>query len=219
VTAQTAFSLDEIDAALAAAGPRPDQDEQRLAAAVLRMLSAGQPVGVSAAAAAAEIPAPQAAAALQSWPAVFWDEHDQITGFWGLALTGMPHRLRRAGTGLGAWCAWDPLFLARVIGDLEVATADPVTGTAITYRISGDGTITGASHTDSVLSFLRPGQPWDAPGTRRRWPIAATWPTGPARPAMRKGPRTDPLHCRQSLSESWTLITYLVFTWSRSRTR
>ena len=161
MTAQTAFSLDEIDAALAAAGPSPDQDEQRLAAAVLRMLSAGQPVGVPAAAAAAEIPAPRAAAALQSWPAVFWDDHDQITGFWGLALTGMPHRLRRAGTGLGAWCAWDPLFLARVIGDLEVATADPGTGAAITYRISGDGTITGASHADSVLSFLRPGQPWD----------------------------------------------------------
>jgi len=161
MTAQTTFSLDEIDVALAAAGPRPDQDEQRLAAAVLRMLSAGQPVGVSAAAAAAEIPAPRAAAVLQSWPAVFWDDHDQITGFWGLALTGMPHRLRRAGTGLGAWCAWDPLFLARVIGDLDVATADPVTGQAITYRIGGDGTITAASHPNGVLSFLRPGQPWD----------------------------------------------------------
>ncbi len=73
----------------------------------------------------------------------------------------MPHRIRRAGTGLYAWCGWDPLFLARVIGDLEVATADPVTGEAITYRISGDGTITGASHPAAVLSFLRPGQPWD----------------------------------------------------------
>ena len=111
MTAEKATSwLDAIDTALAVAAPSLGEDEQRLAAAVLRMLSAGQPVGVSAAAAAAEIPAPQAAAALQSWPAVFWDEHDQITGFWGLALTGMPHRLRRAGTGLGAWCAWDPLF-------------------------------------------------------------------------------------------------------------
>jgi hypothetical protein len=39
----------------------------------------------------------------------------------------MPHRIRRAGTDLSAWCAWDPLFLARVIGDLEVTTTDPVT--------------------------------------------------------------------------------------------
>ena len=161
MTAQTTFSLDEIDVALAAAGPRPDQDEQRLAAAVLRMLSAGQPVGVSAAAAAAEIPAPRAAAVLQSWPAVFWDGHDQVTGFWGMALAEMPHRLGHAGTGLGAWCAWDPLFLARVIGDLDVATTDPVTSKAISYHIGDDGAITGASHPDAVLSFLRPDQPWD----------------------------------------------------------
>jgi alkylmercury lyase len=98
---------------------------------------------------------------LRSWPAVFWDDHDRVTGFWGLALPGMPHRIRRAGTDLSAWCAWDPLFLARVIGDLEVATADPVTGEAITYRISGDGAVTGASHPAAVLSFLRPDQPWD----------------------------------------------------------
>jgi hypothetical protein len=80
---------------------------------------------------------------------------------WGLALAEMPHRIRRAGIGLYAWCAWDPLFLARVIGDLQVATADPVSGEAITYRIDADGVVTGASRPDAVLSFLRPGQPWD----------------------------------------------------------
>ena len=104
---------------------------------------------------------PQAEAALRSWPAVFRDTRGRVTGFWGLALTGTPHRVRHAGTDLGAWCAWDPLFLARVIGDLDIATTDPVTGEVITYRIARDGTITGASHPDAVLSFLRPGQPWD----------------------------------------------------------
>ena len=140
MTAQSAFSLDAIDATLAAAGPGLDPDEQRLAAAVLRLLSAGEPVSV---------------------PAVFWDGHDQVTGFWGLALAEMPHQIRHAGRDLYAWCAWDPLFLARVIGDLQVATADPVTGEAIAYCIGADGVLTGASHPDAVLSFLRPGQPWD----------------------------------------------------------
>src|SRR5712692_6330458 len=43
---------------------------------------------------------------------------------WGLALAGMPpHRIRHAGADLSAWCAFDPLFLARIIGDLDVATA------------------------------------------------------------------------------------------------
>ena len=92
---------------------------------------------------------------------MFWDGHDQVTGFWGLALAEMPHQIRHAGRDLYAWCAWDPLFLARVIGDLQVATADPVTGEAIAYRIGADGVLTGASHPDAVLSFLRPGQPWD----------------------------------------------------------
>ena len=123
----TTVSLNAIDAALAAA-------RQRLAAALLRLLSAGAPVTIAAAAAAAGMPRARAEPVLRSWPAVFRDDRDRVTGMWGLALAEMPHRIRRAGIGLHAWCAWDPLFLARVIGDLQVATADPVTGEAITYR-------------------------------------------------------------------------------------
>ena len=186
-TQTTIFSLDAIDAALAAAAPSLDEDEQRLAAIVLRLLAAGEPVSIPAAAAVAGMPGPRAEQVLRSWPAVFWDDHGRVTGFWGLALAEMPHRLGHAGTGLGAWCAWDPLFLARVIGDLDVATADPVTGEAITYRIGGDGTITAASHPHAVLSFLRPGQPWGndvittfchyvlhftGPATARQWTSA-----------------------------------------------
>ncbi len=108
------------------------------------------------------MPAPPAGTILRSWPPVFWDEHGQVTGFWGLALAGMPpHRIDSDGTELSAWCAWDPLFLARIIGDLHVTTAEPAAGEAITYRISRDGAITGASHPETVLSFLRPDQPWD----------------------------------------------------------
>jgi alkylmercury lyase len=186
MTAETTAtpSVDAIDAALAAAAGSPGGDEQRLAVAVLRLLAAGKPVPIPAAAAAARLPGTRAGQLLQSWPAVFWDGQDRVTGFWGLSLAEMPHRIRHAGTDLYAWCAWDPLFLARVIGDLEVATADPVTGQAITYRISGDGAITGASHPAAVLSFLRPDQPWDddvmttfchyvlhftSPATAERW--------------------------------------------------
>jgi len=92
---------------------------------------------------------------------VFWDDRDQVTGFSGLTVAEMPpHRIRHAGVDLSAWCAFDLLFLARIIGDLQVATADPVTGEAITYHISPDGAIDGASHPDGALSFLRPDKPW-----------------------------------------------------------
>jgi hypothetical protein len=162
MTAQTTtVSLDTIDAALTAATPGLDEDGQRLAAAVLRLLAAGEPVPIAAAAAAAAMPVSQAELLLRSWPAVFWNDDGRVTGFWGLALAKMAHRIRHAGVGLYAWCAWDPLFLAYVIGDLHVATADPVSGEAITYHICPDGAMTGASHPGSVLSFLRPGRPWD----------------------------------------------------------
>ena len=112
MTAQATFSLDAIDAALAAAGPSPDPDEQRLAAAVLRLLSAGEPVSIPAAATAARIPGPRAEAVLRSWPAVFWDGHDRVTGFWGLALAEMPHQVRHAGRDLYAWCGWEAAVMA-----------------------------------------------------------------------------------------------------------
>jgi hypothetical protein len=186
MTAQTtAVSVDALATAVAAATGQLEQDEQRLAVALFRLLSAGHPVTIPAAAGAAELPSPRAEAILRSWPAVFWDGHGQVTGFWGLALAGMPpHRVQRDETELSAWCAWDPLFLARIIGDLQVTTADPVTGEAISYDIGRDGAITGASHPDAVLSFLRPDQPWDdtvitsfchyvrhftGPATAQRW--------------------------------------------------
>jgi alkylmercury lyase len=160
-TPAAAVSVEAIDAAIATATGQLGEDEQRLAVPVFRLLAAGHPVGIPAAAAAAALPVPRAGAILRSWPAVFWDDHDCVVGFWGLALAEMPpHHIQHAGTGLSAWCAWDPLFLARIIGDLQVTTADPVTGEQIIYRISRDGAIAGASHPDAVLSFLRPGRPW-----------------------------------------------------------
>ena len=183
-TQAPALSVDAIDAALAAATPGLDEGGRRLAAAVLRLLAAGEPVSVPAAAAATGVPASRAGPLLRSWPGVFWDDRGQVTGFWGLALAPMPHRIRRGITDLHAWCAFDPLFLARVIGGLQVTTADPVTSETIAYHIGDDGTVSGASHPRAVLSFLRPSQPWDdnvmttfchyvwhftSPATARRW--------------------------------------------------
>ena len=99
----TAAFVDAIDAALAAATPSLSEDQQRLAVAVLRLLAAGHPVDIAAAAQAAALPAAEAESVLRSWPAVFWDDRDELVGFWGLALGGMPpHRVRRAGIELSA---------------------------------------------------------------------------------------------------------------------
>ena len=162
MTVETNRSLDTLDAAIAAACPDLGEEEQRLAVALFRLLATGEPVGVPALAATTALPAEELETTLRSWPAVFRDDHDRVVGFSGLSIAEMPpHRIRHAGVDLYAWCAWDPLFLARIIGDLEVATQDPVSGELITYRIAGDGTVRDASHPDAVLSFLRPDRPWD----------------------------------------------------------
>ena len=59
-TRTAAVSLDALDTAIAAATGQLGEDEQRLAVAVFRLLSAGHPVSVPAAADAAGMPAPPA---------------------------------------------------------------------------------------------------------------------------------------------------------------
>jgi len=98
---------------------------------------------------------------LHTWPSVYFDHQHRVIGFWGLALQTMPHRLRLSGHDLFAWCAWDPLFLALIVGAMDVATDDPITGDTISYQIGPHGTISCLSHQESVLSFLRRDQPWD----------------------------------------------------------
>ena len=151
----------KIDAALAAAVPSLTAAEQRLACALYRLLAAAEPVTFEAAATAIGTLSGEVEETLRSWPAVFFDGEDRVVGFWGLALAEMPHRLRVAGAEVFAWCAWDPLFLALIVGELEVATDDPVTGDTITYRIDINGGIRDLSHPTSALSLLRPDAPWD----------------------------------------------------------
>lgn len=49
------------------------------------------------------------------------------------------------------WCAWDPMFLAPIVGDAEVETHDPVTGETIRYRVGDDG-IHDLSHHGFLLT-------------------------------------------------------------------
>jgi hypothetical protein len=161
VTINAPITIEELNANLAEAMGTLSLDEERLAVAIYRLLALGQPVPINRAASKLGLPVGEAERTVGSWPAVFFDEQHRIVGFWGLALQPMAHGLRVGGADLFAWCAWDPFFLARIIGDLDVSTDDPMTGQTITYHLGSDGVVTHSSHPDSVLSFLRPDQPWD----------------------------------------------------------
>ena len=67
----------------------------------------------------------------------------------------MPHRLRLDGRELYAWCAWDTLFLPRLIGEeARVESTCRASGEAIALNVSADEA--QASGPEPVLSFLLP---------------------------------------------------------------
>ena len=154
---RTAFDL---DVALAAATPFSSDGDRRLAVSIYRMLATGRPVRVASAAAQARRDVKEAEYTLASWPAVFYDDLGDVVGFWGLCLSPTPHRLRVGTADVFAWCAWDPLFLARIIGPIDVRTEDPVTGATIAYHLTERGELGRSSHRGTALSLMRPDRPW-----------------------------------------------------------
>ena len=152
--------LDTLDAAIASAAPTLSGAEQRLAVAVYRLIASGSPVEISAAAAAAGMPVVAAQRMINSWSGVYQDESERVIGFWGLAIAETPHSLRIGGADAYAWCAWDPMFLALIVGPINVSTQDPVTAETISYEIDVEGVVSNLSHARSAMSFLRPNEPW-----------------------------------------------------------
>jgi len=157
-------TLDELAGEIATALGDLDPAGQRLAIALYRLLAAGRPVAAADLAAAADLPESEVAGALDGWPAVFTDSRGRITGFWGLAVTELSpaHRYESGGRVLYAWCAWDTLFLPARLGQAaRVTSACPVTGEPIELTVIPEG-ISGTSHPAVVVSFLRPGRPFDS---------------------------------------------------------
>lgn len=155
-------AIDRLDDSLAAATPDLDDAGRRLALAAFRRLATGATAPVDALAVDADLGVDTVADRLAAWPGVFRDGHGDVVGFWGIAVPEMEHRLRvGGGPRVHAWCAWDPMFLAPIVGDAAVETDDPVTGETIRYRIDRGG-IRDLSHDGSMVSFLSPDGTWDS---------------------------------------------------------
>lgn len=146
--------------ALLAAAPTLDTRGQQLAKLLYQQLAEGEPVSESRLANGTGLPSEYVAATLASWPGVFRDDAARIIGFWGLALSEMPHTLEVNGVPLYAWCAWDTLFLPGILrAPARVHSLDPQTEEAVELSVTTDG-ITKRSHPDIKVSFLVPDATW-----------------------------------------------------------
>lgn len=154
-------SLETVASALAAASPTFDAEGQRIVRQTFSLLARGRPVPPSAVAEAAAVPTQQAEDSLRSWPGVFWDDHDRVVGFWGLAIDRLEptHRIEVNGRSVYGWCAWDTLFITHMLGtETQVESADPVTGEAVRLTVTPQGVKTFEPQ-DAVVSFLFPDGP------------------------------------------------------------
>lgn len=122
--------IDGLAEAIVAAMPRLDASEREVAIALYRSLAGGRPIRPDDLAHRAALPAAYVADMLARWPGVFRDKAGAVVGFWGLAIPEMPHRVEVDGVGLYTWCAWDPLFIAPVLGKRARVTSHFVPGDA-----------------------------------------------------------------------------------------
>lgn len=152
--------LDTLATSIAGALPDLPAPDRRLIDAIYRSLAAGTPADPATLADANGAPREHVTARLEEWPGVFRDDDGAVVGFWGLAIPPLPHRVTfDGGAQVHAWCAYDPLFLAPLIGPAEVTTTDPVSGATIAYRLGPAGTLAGDDQ--QVVSFLLPEDRWD----------------------------------------------------------
>lgn len=147
-------TLDGLVTSLLGEGLAMGQEDRLVALSLYRLLADGRPVEVPALAASAGQDQATVRAAVSGWSDVFYDDDARIVGFGGLDLRETAHRFELEGTVLFTWCAWDPLFLAPLLGvEARVESRCPVTGRTIALVV-GPGGVGRVSPPEAVLSFM-----------------------------------------------------------------
>ena len=137
---------------------RAEAGAQRVQLALYRLIAAGLPVDPDGLALAVGRDPVEVAEILAAIPAsnFLYDSGGQIVGFRGLGQVPTRHHLGFAGKRLFAWCAFDCLFLAALLGGaLEVASACPASGAEIRLTVTPKG-VAAAGPESTVLSFVTP---------------------------------------------------------------
>ncbi len=142
--------------------PKLGSTERRVAVGVYRLLAEGAPVMLARLAESQSLSETSVREILSRWPGVYYDGNKSVIGFWGLALSDMPHRFQVDGTTLYTWCAWDSLFIPQIIGKTaRVESSDPQTGEKVSLVVEPNR-IKKLEPPDTVVSFLTSKRVFDA---------------------------------------------------------
>ena len=118
----------------------PACEDAPLALALLRLLARGKPVTEAMLAADAGRAIDDVAAQLARWLNIERDADSAVIGFSGLTLRPTDHSIQVDDRQLHTWCAWDTLFLPRMLGvTAHVSSTCPVSGRRIQLVVAPDG--------------------------------------------------------------------------------
>lgn len=149
-------SVDGVAHALSESMPPLAGEERRLALTLIRMLAEGEPVSTAAFAERASLDPQTVERLIDGVPGLHRDDAGRVIGFLGISLGETPHRFEVDGATLYAWCAWDTLFLPRMIGKAaRVRSSCRETGEAIALIVSPDA-VEELSPQGAVVSMLVP---------------------------------------------------------------
>lgn len=136
--------------------PGLDAERRKLAIAIYRLLAKGEAVGYGELAGATGLPEGHLREVVGQWPGVF-HEGERIIGFWGLtSAAASKHRFEVEGRQLYTWCAWDTLFIPKILAkSARVETPDPLTGEPVRLTVGPEG-VEGLQPAGAVMSMLAP---------------------------------------------------------------
>lgn len=149
-------SADGVAHALSESMPPLEGEERRLALTLIRMLAEGEPVSTAAFAKQAGLDSQAVELLVDGVPGLYRDDAGRVIAFLGISLEETPHRFEVDGATLYAWCAWDTLFLPRMIGKAaRVRSSCRETGEPIALTVSPDA-VEELSPQGAVVSMLVP---------------------------------------------------------------
>ena len=153
----TSLNLEELAAAGANVFPSFNDQEQRIAIATYRALASGRPVSAEQIASAVGMRAEEVRDALLAWQSrVHFDRDGRVVAFMGLDLSPTGHQFELNGRTLYTWCAWDTLFIPRLVKQTaRVQSACPITGRPIRL-VSAPDAVLSLEPSGTVVSFLTP---------------------------------------------------------------
>lgn len=127
-----------------------------LALSLLRVLAEGRPVSTEALARRSNVREEVVAERLATWPTIERDENDRIVACTGLTLRPTPHTFDLGENRLFTWCAWDALFLPKLLErTAHVQSTCPATGRRISLTVTPE-TVVDVTPTETVVSLVNP---------------------------------------------------------------